>query len=247
MGAVDPFGKWLIGFSRDRTAFEACGPVASSPGGTLLSHPHSHRILPIVSPWLLVFGAILAADAHSAGLAPTARSTHGQELPLFDPASGWSPSDVIGDGGPGYDGRMVDVALDPAGNGLAVWTTGPRTAGVDVVPRVDAARFRDGVWLASETLAVGEPGYRALEPNVVLDRQGEGLVAWSLQWEGDFEFDSEIGARTYTPEAGFGPIESLDTADDYTSRLELAMNAAGIGVAVWGWGVSDVARARLFR
>lgn len=164
----------------------------------------------------------------------------------FDPAGGWSTSDVIGDGGEGYDGRMVDVALDPDGNAIAVWSTGPRHSQVGVVPRVEAARFRDGVWMAAETLAVGEAGSRALDPNVVLDRYGEGLVGWRFQWEvGDNPYRSEIMARTYTPEGGFGPIESLDAADEYSSRLELAMNAVGIGIAVWN--ISSVARARLFR
>lgn len=176
------------------------------------------------------------------------QSTCAMRARRFDPCAGWLPSEVIGDAGQGYDGRMVDVALDPDGNGMAVWATGPWVEPLEMLPRVDAARFHDGVWMAPETLGVGEAGHRALDPNVVLDPYGNGLVGWRFQW-GDadqgYGWHSELMARTYTPAAGFGPVEPLDAADDYSSRLELAMNATGIGIAVWN--ISTSARARVFR
>lgn len=164
----------------------------------------------------------------------------------FDPSGGWSPSEVIGDAGQGYDGRMVDVALDPDGNGLAVWVTGPWDGRLDVVPRIDAARFRDGAWLPAETIAEGVLGDRSRNPVVVLDGEGNGLVAGAIERRTPGQYRIEYLARTYIPGVGFGSIELLDKIRlTNGSRLELAMNPAGIAMAAWG----DLfeAKTRLFR
>jgi hypothetical protein len=166
----------------------------------------------------------------------------------FDPSNGWSPSELIGDAGQGYDGRMIDVALDPDGNGIAAWATGPRFGPVGVVPRIEVARFRDGAWLPAETIGEGLLGERTRSPTVALDRDGNGLVAWALERPDQVNEDSyvtEYMSRTYMPAVGFGPVESLEEEIEVASRLELAMNPAGIALAVWSDGFQ--ARARLFR
>ncbi len=116
------------------------------------------------------------------------------------------------------------------------------------VPRLEVARFRDGAWLPAEIIGEGLLGERTRSPTVALDRDGHGLIAWALErpdrWNEDAYF-TDYMARTYMPAVGFGPVESLAEEIEVASRFELAMNPAGIAMAVW----SDArrARARLFR
>jgi hypothetical protein len=99
----------------------------------------------------------------------------------FDPCAGWLPSEVIGDAGQGYDGRMVDVALDPDGNGIAAWATGPWVEPLELLATVDAARLRNGVWMAPETLAWESPATARSIRTSSLDQDGNGLVGWRFQ------------------------------------------------------------------
>jgi len=85
---------------------------------------------------------------------------------------------------------------------------------------------------------------------VALDEAGNGLVAWEYVTAYDESCEcwthAEYRARTYIPDSGFGPATTLEAFDDpRLNYLALAMNAAGVGVAVWS--ADGVGRARMFR
>src|SRR5262245_4192760 len=73
----------------------------------------------------------------------------------------------------GSDGFEPDVAVDPTGNVIAVWT---RSAGPNT--RIQfATRTATGPWSAATFIS--DPGQNASEPNVAIDSSGNALVAWS--------------------------------------------------------------------
>ncbi len=73
----------------------------------------------------------------------------------------------------GQDGFEPDVAVDPSGNVVAVWT------------RSDGSFFRiqssnrtaNGSWAPAVTIS--DPGQSASNPDVAIDNSGNALVAWS--------------------------------------------------------------------
>lgn len=166
----------------------------------------------------------------------------------FHPISGWAAPTTLApiDDSTDASNQYARVAIDGEGNGLAVWVTAwPKWGGSGepelVTPRLDAARFRDGSWGTPETLHAGELGDEVWNPRVVLDGAGNGLVAWGQSMDPH----SEYRVRSYSPATGFGPAETLEVIDGSLTRLELAMNAAGVGVAAWS--LADHGRVRVFR
>ena len=73
----------------------------------------------------------------------------------------------------GQDGFEPDVAVDPSGNVIAVWT------------RSDGSNFRiqystrtaTGAWAAPTTIS--DPGQSASNPDAAIDNSGNAIVAWS--------------------------------------------------------------------
>ncbi len=74
---------------------------------------------------------------------------------------------------PGQDGFEPDVAVDPSGNVIAVWT---RSDGTNF--RIQySTRTANGDWTAASTIS--DPGQSASNPDVAIDNSGNALVAWS--------------------------------------------------------------------
>ena len=73
----------------------------------------------------------------------------------------------------GQDGFEPDVAVDPSGNVIAVWT---RSDGTNF--RIQySTRTASGSWAPSTTIS--DPGQSASNPDVAIDNTGNALVAWS--------------------------------------------------------------------
>ena len=165
----------------------------------------------------------------------------------FEPVAGWDAPITIGAIDDSVDisqFEKLQVAIDEQGNGLAVWAVNwPDPDGSELrLPRLRAARFRDGAWMDAETLYAGGLGDSVRNPRVVLDRAGNGLVAWRWQlhwtWDSDYDPHGEYLVRSYMPGSGFGPREALDVNDGALgiSHIKLAMNGSGVGVAAWSIG-----------
>jgi hypothetical protein len=168
----------------------------------------------------------------------------------FQPDGGWEEPVTVAE----EDEELNDfdgpyrVAIDDSGNALAVW--GAVVADPDTGRRqsaVLAARFRDGEWMAPETVATR----RVWNVRVALDAAGDGLIAWSVSSPYDPELDcnphQEYRARTYTPASGFGPTTTLEVFEGchLLTWLALAVNRAGVGAAAWS--ADGVGRVRMFR
>ncbi len=73
----------------------------------------------------------------------------------------------------GQDGFEPDVAVDPSGNVIAVWT---RSDGTNF--RIQySTRTATGNWAAPTTIS--DPGQSASNPDAAIDNSGNAIVAWS--------------------------------------------------------------------
>lgn len=120
------------------------------------------------------------------------------------------------------DADQVDVALDPAGNGVAVWRQlqGSR-------PDVWASSFVDGIWGAAGPIETNEDE-NAIAPRVALDGVGDGVAVW-LQLAGA---STDVWTNRYEGGA-WGTAERLETLDGSANTARVALDSAGNGFAIW--------------
>jgi hypothetical protein len=130
-----------------------------------------------------------------------------------EPTGGWSAPAAI-DGGEFLEGAwQIAVALDPAGNAIALWTSNGIVA---------ARGSTDRGWLPPERLSRS-----GASPVVVVDTAGRALATWS---------EPEAGfAQQYVPGRGwldvtrFGP----DGEGRYYGPGRVAFDSSGRAVVVW--------------
>jgi hypothetical protein len=130
------------------------------------------------------------------------------------------PSSVPGTGG------SIDVAMDAAGNAIAVW---PGDHGVETAVRLIGAK----TWRAQSVVSSG-----ADRPIVEVDGRGTATVMW-------FEAGAAAGewalkAATSAIGARFGSPELVATGRGNVSQFELAVGPRGDAVAVWQRRERDV-------
>jgi hypothetical protein len=116
------------------------------------------------------------------------------------------------------------VAVDPGGDAVAVWKG---HNGADEVIEA-SSRTAGGSWQAPVDLSAA--GYDASEPQVAVDAAGEAVVLWKDS--GGTNTIIEAASRT----AGGGwqaPVE-LSAAGRNASEPQVALDAGGDVVAVWG-------------
>jgi len=123
----------------------------------------------------------------------------------------------------GRDAEDPQVAVDPAGDAVAVWT---RFDGAHTIVQA-AVRQAGGSWVPSGSLSVA--GRDAEEPEVGMDAAGNAIAVWRRH-DG-----SKYIVQSATRPAGGGwqaPVD-LSAAGETAKEPALAMNAAGDAVAVW--------------
>lgn len=99
------------------------------------------------------------------------------EAARYDHVSGhWSEATLLAEEAAVYP--RIDVAIDAAGNGIAVW--GRRSAG-SAVQSLSAARFaiEQGAWTMTAALSAG--GQQAFNPHLGIDARGNARVVWCQQ------------------------------------------------------------------
>ena len=147
----------------------------------------------------------------------------------LDPVAGWTSAERI-DGG---EARRLglpyapSLALDEAGNGLAVWDS----EGV-VAARLSAATG----WLAPERIA-GPP---SSVPFVFLDGRGGGFATWSLR--------GEAYARRFEPAGGWGETTRFtpEAGWSFSGWGDLAFDSAGQALLVWSQTQSSIGPQRVW-
>lgn len=123
----------------------------------------------------------------------------------------------------GHNALSAQVGVDAAGNALVVWYA---FDGADVVVQ---ARERTAAGALSTIQTLSDPGQDPGPAQVVVDADGNGVVAWH-RFEGG---NLRAQARTRMPDGTLSPVENLSPVGVNVSYPELAGNLAGNVVAVW--------------
>lgn len=163
----------------------------------------------------------------------------------FTPAGGWeAPVSLAADNATDY--VVPEIAVDGAGNAIAVWYESPLFA-TSSGPNVWESRYvaAAGRWETAQKVAVS-PG-AASRPKVAVSSGGAGVAVW---YQNDnVTFLNEIWSSRYTPGAGWDPAVRLNPGgafDAYKPQIVVSPSDNN-AVAVWHEGDGQVFRVRAAR
>ncbi|MFH0775650.1 MAG: hypothetical protein V2A53_09230 [bacterium] len=117
------------------------------------------------------------------------------------------------------------VALDTAGNAIAVWHQSDGTR-----DNIWANRYSQSTGTWSTATVIGTNTGNAYFPQVALDTSGNGIAVWN-QYDGTRD---NIWANRYVSGTGWGsatPIETDNAGNAYYPQV--ALDTSGNGIAVW--------------
>ena len=123
----------------------------------------------------------------------------------------------------GQDAAGPQVAVDPAGDAVAVWS---RFNGANQIVQA-ASRPAGGAWSGAADISVA--GRDAVEPQVAIDSAGNAVAVWSRS----------DGLRTVVQEAtlaaggGWSAPIDLSNAEGNAAAPQVAVDVAGDAVVVW--------------
>lgn len=144
----------------------------------------------------------------------------------YTPEGGWEELKKISNGDSGTSPDSApQIALDPNGDGLAVWSQSDGTRS-----NIWSSRYTQAAgWELAELVEIDDAG-DTQESQVVLNARGDGLAVWSQSDGTRFN----IWANRYTSTDGWEGAELIET-DDTGDAVEpqLALSDNGYGVAVW--------------
>ena len=117
------------------------------------------------------------------------------------------------------------VALDLAGNAIAVWEQHDkpiRQGGQSVGYWASRYTPKNG-WGKAERISTDEAEYPS-DLSISMDSSGNAVVTW---------VDNQIWSITYTVNKGWGKAERIKNSLDASSGPHVVMNASGRGIMVW--------------
>jgi hypothetical protein len=142
----------------------------------------------------------------------------------FTPDAGWGDAEPIETKEDG-DAFVPNLAVDPRGNAIAVWTQDD-----DMHRDAWANRFTPGTgWGTPELLEINNAG-SASAAWVAADPNGNAIATW-IQHDGS---NHNLWANRFTHDAGWRGAELLEQHDNITTSAHIAMSSNGSAVVVWG-------------
>jgi hypothetical protein len=129
--------------------------------------------------------------------------------------------------------RDVDVAMDPAGDALAVWQRQP----VGGAERIEVAARAPGARWGAPTV-ISTPDRPARQPVVEMDGRGAAIVAWRRDSGGE---NAVIEVAERAPDGRWSRPRALSDPHRRARRPRLAVAPDGAAVVVWEERVADVA------
>lgn len=121
------------------------------------------------------------------------------------------------------DAQMPQVAIDSAGNAIAVWHQYDGSHW-----NIYANRFTpSGGWVEAETIESGTGN--AYEPHIAIDAAGNAIAVW-YQHDGTI---NSIYANRFTPTSGWGSAELIELGVHNVDHPRVAIDGNGNAIAVW--------------
>jgi hypothetical protein len=146
----------------------------------------------------------------------------------YTQASGWStPVRLNLNTNTPVSGAAPQVAIDPAGNAIAVWNEFDPTNNIN--NSIWTSRYSSGGnWGAAIQLTDDPVG--DIAPDIALDPDGNGLLVWTHSPSGS----NHIHAKRYTSANGWGAgVTVLDTDTSASRKPKVAIDRTGKALAVW--------------
>lgn len=149
--------------------------------------------------------------------------------------SGWETASAIGIYRYEHDPK---VAVDESGNAIAVWVFRPSLtwsgeiwSGETIVNSVIGSnRYEVGSGWGDPTLIGVNATADATEPQVAVDGSGNAMVVWR-QYDGTHR---SVWANRYEVGSGWETATPIEAFNGNTTYPQIAMDAAGNAIAVWG-------------
>jgi hypothetical protein len=143
----------------------------------------------------------------------------------YAPGGRWGEAELIEAGEPSLHGLGIDIAVDPNGNAVAVWTvlrTGLRGD-------LWSNRYTfGGGWGVAEI--VGVEGLGDVEaPRIAIDADGNAHAVWQLS-EGTSQ---DVWTNRSTPTEGWGDAQRLENNPNPSGSPAIAAEPSGAAHAVW--------------
>jgi hypothetical protein len=165
----------------------------------------------------------MAMDAQGDAVSVWHSTSAGHEViyAAYQPAGGsWQPGVGISAGG--EDAVLPQVAIDPHGNAVAIWSRSNGTNNIIQAAFKPAA----GAWLPA--VNVSEEGQNAYSPDVAMDAAGNAVAVWERSNGSGF-----VAQSAFLP--AFGAWQPAVNLSGPGSELEarVAMNPEGDAVAAW--------------
>jgi hypothetical protein len=215
---------FVVGMVLDPSQAEPVMPVPQ------LTHGESDQAIhPVAAVWRFAAEPeFLAASVHESELTPVVETWFEGRTRVYDPLTGWESQDQTfnADHRESFPGasNVQDLSLAVAGTGVAfaAW-----------------CRLDEDVYLAARAFGswftpalIGENLEEAKSTRVVADQAGNAVVLWVDQrW---------LRCRMYAEATqAVGPLTTV-SAEVGVYEPDLALNADGVGMAVWGSAVGHV-------
>lgn len=145
-------------------------------------------------------------------------------------APGWLPATNISQ--PSQFVEEAQVAVDPQGEAVAVWTT--TIGGTEIVQA--ATHPAGGAW--SSPVSLTSSAQNANEPQVVMDSQGNAVAVWNQEVSGTSELWVVKASRR--PAAGtWSTPTTLSAAGQEAVLPQVAIDPQGNAVAVWDYLIHE--------
>ena len=151
----------------------------------------------------------------------------------YEVGSGWGDAELIGTG-EAHEVEKSHVAVDSAGNAVAVWR---QSNGIRF--EIWASRYVVGSGWGDVELIETDDANWGNNPQVAVDSAGNALVVWD-QWDGDRTY---IWANRYEVGSGWGGDEFVENSITGTGP-RVAMDSAGNATVLWRKGDGEVITSR---
>jgi hypothetical protein len=140
----------------------------------------------------------------------------------YTPGNGWGRVELIesGDEGSASDPQ---IAVDAAGNALAVWAQFDGEGS-----NIHANRYSADAGWGSDEIIETQPG-KASRPQIAVDAQGNAVAVWSQS----FGSIGDIRSNRYLAGEGWGTSEPVEAGTGSAGGVQIAMDERGNAIAVW--------------
>lgn len=216
--AVDPSGDAVAVWTREEGFYSTVETVGRPAGGTWGAP------VELSAPGVADFGPQVALDAAGTTVAVWERHDARGELveaAVRPPGGGWGAPVELSS--PAENTERPEVAVDPAGDAVAVWS---RHDGGEYVAQA-ASRPAGGSWGAPTDLSV--PNQIAFDLQVGVDPAGDAVAVWVLR-----EGTADVAQAASRPAGGaWGAPIDLSAPGQEALSPQVAVDPVGDAVAVW--------------